>query len=75
MKCVICRQAVTVVGKATITLERNGTTLVYRGVPADVCPNCGEEYVKEDVVQRLLADAEEAASRGIQVEIRQFAAA
>jgi len=34
MRCVICKQAETQPGKATVTLERDGLTLVVKGVPA-----------------------------------------
>lgn len=30
-------------------------TLVVKGVPARVCPNCGEEDVREDITDRPLA--------------------
>jgi YgiT-type zinc finger domain-containing protein len=75
MKCVVCRQAVTHPGGATVTLERNNITLVIKGVPADVCPNCGEEYVDEKITRKLLLDAEEAAINGIRVDIRDYVAA
>jgi len=75
MKCVICRQAETRPGKATVTLERGGSTLVFKSVPARVCPNCGEEYVGENVAQELLRCAEEAARSGVQVDIREYVTA
>jgi len=75
MKCVVCKQAETRPGTATVTLERSGATIVFRGVPAQVCPNCGEEYVDSVVADRLLKDAEQTAQNGTQVEVRQFAAA
>jgi YgiT-type zinc finger domain-containing protein len=75
MKCVVCRQAETVHGVATVVLDRNGTTLVMRCVPARVCPNCGEEYVDEATSRGLLSTAEEAARSGTEVEIRQYVAA
>ncbi|MBI4332026.1 MAG: type II toxin-antitoxin system MqsA family antitoxin [Chloroflexi bacterium] len=75
MKSVICRQAETVPGKATVTLERDGITLVVKGVPAMVCPNCGEEYLDEETTARLLREAEEAARAGVQVDIREYVAA
>ena len=50
-------------------------TLVVKGVPARVCPNCGEEYVDEETAARLLHAAEEAARAGVQVEIREYVAA
>ncbi len=75
MKCVVCRQDETQPGKATVTLERDGLTLVVKGVPASVCPNCGEEYVDEDIVEKLLATAEEIAASGTEVEVREYRAA
>jgi len=75
MKCVICKQGETRPGKATVTLERNGTTLVIKGVPANVCANCGEEYVDEEITARLLDTAEEAAKKGVQVDVRKYVAA
>ncbi len=75
MKCVVCKKGETRAGKATITLERDGTTLVVKGVPASVCKNCGEEYVSEEVTARLLRSAEEAARAGVQVDVREYIAA
>ena len=75
MKCVICKQAEVRLGKATITLERGAATLVVKGVPARVCPNCGEEYVEDEVLKPLLKQAEEAARSGVQVDIREYLAA
>ena len=75
MKCVICKQGETRPGKATVTLERSGTTLVIKGVPANVCANCGEEYVDEEITARLLDTAEEAAKKGVQVDVREYVAA
>lgn len=75
MKCVVCKKGETKIGKATVTLEKDGATLVFKGVPARVCANCGEEYVDQEITARLLQSAEEAARSGVQVEVRQYTAA
>ena len=75
MKCVICKHGETKEGKVTVTLERDGMTLVFKDVPAHVCSNCGEEYVEEKITSRLLKTAEESLSSGIMVDIRQYRAA
>ncbi len=75
MKCVICRGGETAPGSATMTLTREGTTVVVKDVPADICDNCGEEYFDEIVTDRLLAVAEEAARSGVEVDVRRFVAA
>lgn len=46
--------------------------MVFKGVPARVCANCGEEYVDEEITATLFKSADEAARSGIQVEIRQY---
>jgi YgiT-type zinc finger domain-containing protein len=74
--CVICRRgAETDLGRTTVTLERRQTVLVIRGVPAQVCRNCGEAYVDETVTADLLKVAEEAVRTGIQVDVREYMAA
>ena len=72
MKCVICKQGETRPGKATVTLVRDQLTLVVKGVPAEVCANCGEEYVAEQTTNRLLAPAEESVSAGVEVAVRDY---
>jgi len=47
---------------------------VVKGVPVKVCPNCGEEYVDEEITGRLLQAAEEAAKTGVLVDIREYMA-
>ncbi len=75
MKCAICKVGETRPGKATVTLERNGTTLVIKNVPADICANCGEEYVNSETSELLLKTAEEAVKSGVHVSVRDYVAA
>ena len=75
MKCVVCKQGETRPGAATVTLSREQLTLVVKGVPAEVCENCGEEYVDADTTARLLHTAEEAVQSGVQVDVRRYVAA
>ena len=75
MTCVVCKSGETRLGEVTITLERGGTTLVVKKVPAEVCVNCGEEYVDEQTTTVLLKTADAAAQAGVQVDIRDYIAA
>ncbi|MEO7454491.1 MAG: type II toxin-antitoxin system MqsA family antitoxin [Fimbriimonadales bacterium] len=74
MICLICKKGETAAGSTTVTLERGTTTIVFKNVPAEVCQTCGEVYVGDDVSRKLLEAAGCAASAGIQVEVRSFAA-
>ena len=53
----------------------SGATVVINDVPARVCENCGEEYVDEHVVEKVLTAAEASARAGVRVEIRDYVAA
>jgi YgiT-type zinc finger domain-containing protein len=75
MSRVICKNGETQLGTATVTLEREGATVVIKGVPARVCRNCGEEYMDEGVTARLLKTAEEVVRAGVGVDLRPYEAA
>lgn len=75
MDCLICKQRKTQLGTTTITLERAGTSVVFKNVPAQVCENCGEAYVDEETSGKLLEAAEEAARSGVLVGVREYTAA
>ena len=72
MRCLICKQDETRPGVTTVTLERDALILVIKGVPAQVCPNCGEAYVVESVTAELLQTAKQMAAAGAQVDVRQY---
>lgn len=75
VRCVVCRQVQVKPGQATLTLERDGLTLLIQNVPASVCPGCGEAYVDEDVTARLLRSAEEMVRADALMEFRRHVAA
>ena len=75
MTCVICKHGETRPGTTRIAVERGPTVLVVRGVPAQVCDNCGEAYLSADAVERLEQMLAVAAQGGVQVEIREYIAA
>ena len=72
MKCAICRNGYTVKGHITVVLERDQSTIVFKNVPANVCENCGEEYLSEETNTELLRKAREAADQGIDLELLRF---
>ena len=72
MKCVICKQGETHNGTTTVTLEQNSTTLVFKEVPAQVCSNCLETYIEEEIAHQLLTVAKQSVDAGVQVDVREF---
>ena len=74
MQCVICKHGLTHPGKVTVTLERGESLIIFKQVVAEVCENCGEYYLSEEVTDKLLKRAEDAVKNGAEVEILRFAA-
>lgn len=59
-------------GTTTLTMERDGATIVFKDVPADVCDVCGEAYIHEDVSAAVYEKAEEAVEEGVQFDVRRW---
>ena len=74
MKCVICKNGDTFSGMVNVVLQRNECTIIFKDVPADVCENCGEYYLNEDVTNEILIRSEKAIKNGAEVEILRYAA-
>jgi len=74
MKCVICKQGRTHNGMTTVTLGRGHTTVVIKDVPAEICKNCGEYYLSEEVTEKVQGMAEQAVQHGAELEVLRYAA-
>ena len=74
MSCVICKQRTVHPGFTTVTFNRGETTVIIKGVPADVCGSCGEYYLSAPVSDTVLERAEAVVSRGAEVEILRWVA-
>ena len=73
MNCIICKNGETSPGLVTVTLER-GESITIKKVPAEVCNNCGEYYLSNQITEEILHRAEIAANNGAEVEIIRYAA-
>ena len=72
MNCLICKQGETQPGLTTVSLQRDERTLIIKGVPAEICDNCGEYYLSQEIAKRLYRQAEESLQHGAEVEIGRF---
>ena len=72
MNCIICRQAELIDGFTAIPFERDEFRLLIKNVPAQVCPNCGEAIVEEDVAVQLIGKAQDAHAEGLIEDIRDY---
>lgn len=72
--CVFCRVGERRPGTTSITLTRDETAVVIRGVPAEVCDSCGHAYFDSTVVEALERIHEAAMDAGAKYAVRDFAA-
>ena len=74
-RCVVCKTGEVHPGTTTLTVERDGMTLVIKGVPARVCGSCSEAYFDEATTKRIEAIVERLERSGVQVAVQDYAAA
>jgi YgiT-type zinc finger domain-containing protein len=72
MICLICRQAELVNGLTSLILERDEIKINVNGVPARICPSCGEAVLDDDVAVRLLDAADEVAALGMSENVLEY---
>ena len=71
-QCPMCPAGTLREDTTTLTMERGDATIVFKGVPADVCDSCGEAFVSEDVSEEVYKQAEAAIEAGVQVDVRRY---
>lgn len=67
MKCIICKVGETALQRTTVTFQRQNTSIIIKNVPAEVCTNCGEQYVDSETGERLSFIADEALKDTVKV--------
>ena len=71
-KCLYCKVGDMAPGFATSASALRSLTMVVKGVPADVCGNCGEGWYSREVVKRLEEMTDAARDAGAEVVIRRY---
>ncbi len=59
MKCILCKFNL-VEGNVNHIVDFNGHTIIIKGVPANICKQCGEYYVENDIaleIEKIIEDA------------------
>ena len=72
--CPVCRNGELKPGAATVTLERGEALIVFKGVSANVCDNCGAYFLDEKISADLLNRATEALEKGAVLEVLKLSA-
>ena len=74
MKCVICKYGETKPGLATVNLSKNGSIIVIKEVPAEICQQCGEYYLNEKVTELITQLTETAILKNTKIQVLRYTA-
>jgi YgiT-type zinc finger domain-containing protein len=69
MNCVICKTGVTAPGIKSFMLEKDNSIVIVKGVPAQVCNQCGEAYFDAQTTKALYAQAQNSFKNGAELEV------
>jgi YgiT-type zinc finger domain-containing protein len=69
MKCVICKSGITAPGIKSFMLEKGNSIVIVKGVPAQVCNQCGEAYFDAETTADLYAKASRSMVSGAELEV------
>ena len=75
MNCTNCKMGTLKIGLATVTFNKNGSIVVFKNVPAQVCDTCQDFVVDEETARALLKLTAEEAGRGREISVINYKAA
>ncbi|MCL4431065.1 MAG: type II toxin-antitoxin system MqsA family antitoxin [Epsilonproteobacteria bacterium] len=73
-KCPLC-QGFVVDGSATFTVDLGEGIVVVRDIPAQVCSQCGEEWLDDSTAAKLENIVESARKKHVTVEVARWSEA
>jgi YgiT-type zinc finger domain-containing protein len=68
----VCKNGETKQGKSVITLTKGKFVFTFNNVPAQICHDCGEEYINEDTTKLILQTAKESFNKGVGLDLRDW---
>ncbi len=73
MLCVLCKGEMKS-GKVNFPIDEEDNFILIKGVPAEICEQCGEVFLKDDVAAAIEEIAKTAKATNVEFEILRFAA-
>ena len=70
--CSICKIGELSSGKVTVTVERDGSIVLVKNVPAQVCNNCSSYFLDAAMTRRILEKTGNSVKNGAELEMIQM---
>ena len=74
MICPICKNGKMEKGFTTFFFENEKSTIIIKKVPANVCDNCNESFILEEISKKVLEIVDNEVKKGVEVEVINYAA-
>ncbi|MBW8003720.1 MAG: type II toxin-antitoxin system MqsA family antitoxin [Planctomycetes bacterium] len=74
MTCPICKHGKMDKGFTTLVFEAGNSTIIVKKVPADVCDNCHESFIPEEISRKVLKTVDNEVKKGVELEVLHYAA-
>jgi len=75
MNCVICKTGTTQTGITNTLFDRNGSFVIVKDIPAQICTQCGEAYFDEQTTEELYTKVNTILNSGAELEVIRLQAA
>lgn len=72
MICVICRTGETLPGFTVVTIKKNNKNIIFKDVPAEICQQCDEYYLSEEITQHTVEMSENIGLTNNEIEILNY---
>ncbi|MCX6277945.1 MAG: type II toxin-antitoxin system MqsA family antitoxin [Bacteroidetes bacterium] len=69
MNCVICKTGAMRDGQVTVTLEKKGSIILIKEVPAHICDVCEHYYLDQEIAKEVLNRGNQAFINGAELEV------
>ncbi|MCP4578057.1 MAG: type II toxin-antitoxin system MqsA family antitoxin [Deltaproteobacteria bacterium] len=73
MLCILCKGDMEN-GKVNFPVDTEENFILIKGVPAQICEQCGEYFLKDDVAEIIERIVKKAKRKNVELEILKFAA-
>jgi YgiT-type zinc finger domain-containing protein len=72
LNCAVCRKGETKPGKSVFRLANGNQVFVLKNIPSNICRDCGEEYIDEEITKLVLQNAHDSFEKNLGSDLRDW---
>lgn len=71
MNCILCKSNLTI-GVVNHIVDLDGHIIIIKGVPANICNQCGEYFIENDIAMKIEKIIEEVTKNKIEILVLNY---